>query len=274
MSGKSAGANALETGSEIERKDEFEGSKEDSEGGSTIKSPAALVALQTISDEGLVPWASLHTDELLSALLAQVEGQREHEECIVECVPMLKGVNEAAIDGAPLSDLTLPDPLDWLSKKLIKACTSTLTLEELTEDYDYLERIFKQLSNNKEEALKEHRDANNKENNTNGDENDVASDTSTEEAINDGNTVRSVKTKTGKSVVQKGDGLKLEALLAATTESTPALEATVASEAKTLETEQLLAPPVATTISTTTEPLVSTAVPAANPVLDEEATPR
>jgi hypothetical protein len=50
MSGTSAGAKALETGSEIERKDEFEGSKEDSEGGSTTISPAALVALQTIND--------------------------------------------------------------------------------------------------------------------------------------------------------------------------------------------------------------------------------
>jgi hypothetical protein len=92
-------------------------------------------------------------------------------------------------------------------------------LEQLSEDYNYLESIFRELSNNKEKALKEHRDANNNKNNTNGEKNDVASDTSTEEAIHDGNTVRSDKTKSGESVVQEGEGLKLEALLAATTES-------------------------------------------------------
>jgi hypothetical protein len=120
---------------------------------------------------------------------------------------MLEQVYEAAFEGAPLAGLTPPDPVEWLSKRLVKACTSTLTLEHLSEDYNYLESIFKQLSNNKE-ALKEHRDANNNKNNTNGDGNDVASDTSTEEAIHDGNTVRSDKTKSGESVVQKRRWLK------------------------------------------------------------------
>ena len=55
MSGKSEGAQASKTGSEFERKDEIEGSKDDFESGSTTKSPAALAALQTVNDEGLVP---------------------------------------------------------------------------------------------------------------------------------------------------------------------------------------------------------------------------
>ena len=276
MSGQSAGAKASKTGSENEITDKIEGSKDDFEGGSTTTSPAAKVALQTTNDEGPVPWASLQVDDLKRALLARVEGRSEYEECILESESMLEQVYEAALEGAPLAGLTLPDPVEWLTQQLVKACTNHLTLEQLSEDYNYLESIFKQLVNNKEEALKEHRDANNNNNNTNGDENGVASDTSSEEALHDGNTVRSVKTKTGESVVQKGDGLNLEAMLSANTESTPALDATTASEAKSVATsftEKLLATPVANAISTATKSGSKSAVPSAKPVQDVEATP-
>ena len=275
MSGKSEGAQASKTGSEFERTDKIEGAKDDFEGGSTTTSPAALAALQTTNDEGLVPWASLQSDDLRNALLARVEGQGEYEESILKSWSMLEQVYEAACEGAPLAGVTLPDPVEWLTKQLVKACTDHLTLEQLSEDYNYLESIFTQLVNNKEEALKEHRDANNNKNNTNGDENGVASDTSSEEALHDGNTVRAVKTKTGESVVQKGDGLNLEEILSANTESTPALDATTASEAKsvaTLFTEKLLATPMATAISTATK-LKRSAAPSDKTVQNEEATP-
>ena len=79
MSGKSEGAQASKTGSEIERKDEIEGSKDDFESGSTTKSPAALAALQTVNDEGLVPWASLQSDDLKMALLRHALLPNHHQ---------------------------------------------------------------------------------------------------------------------------------------------------------------------------------------------------